>query len=276
MRGIKSFRQATDFAAIGVSARDRCTLFLILFANHASRALSRSARLALMILRPGKLLRFSVLINGRQLDLTVRNRDRSDFWTLRECLTDYEYPIPARDIAHVFDAGGNIGLFSVRACALLKVDDPIIVEPNPENIALLKRNAASLSRARIVEGALTDANGTALFGYATPNSGHLVADGGHHGQKSLVRTFRLASLIPKEWNPERTWLKIDIEGAEYDVIRAMLDDGFYPKYLSVELHDFQRRNGDALLKRLGRRGYSLAVLKHSDDVRILHAQLVQS
>lgn len=54
--------------------------------------------------------------------------------------------------------------------------------------------------------------------------------------------------------PDQCWLKLDIEGAEYEVLPALLEAGCQPKIISMEIHDFSRR-GNKLLNLLKTHGY---------------------
>jgi len=55
--------------------------------------------------------------------------------------------------------------------------------------------------------------------------------------------------------PDNSWLKIDIEGAEYEVLPEIINKERGPCLLSIEIHDFSKR-GATLLKLLSESGYS--------------------
>jgi len=50
-----------------------------------------------------------------------------------------------------------------------------------------------------------------------------------------------------------------IEGAECEVFDDMLATGMRPAFISAEIHDYFGAGGEALVKRLGDAGYSVAV-----------------
>ncbi len=63
------------------------------------------------------------------------------------------------------------------------------------------------------------------------------------------------------------WLKLDIEGGEYEVLPALLKAGPQPAIISMEIHDFNRR-GEGLLVLLRQHDYAIAGAYKPDDVCI--------
>jgi FkbM family methyltransferase len=74
----------------------------------------------------------------------------------------------------VFDCGGHIGLFSLLMSAR-HPDVPIVTfEPNPRNLAWLKRNiAGNDAKIELLEAAVSTADGTEWFDDAASHAGHL-------------------------------------------------------------------------------------------------------
>jgi len=73
------------------------------------------------------------------------------------------YQMPRVPIRYVFDGGGNLGLFSLAAAAQLPVEALLIVEPDPENFALLEANLSCIPNTTRVRAALAAKDGTAFF-----------------------------------------------------------------------------------------------------------------
>jgi FkbM family methyltransferase len=109
--------------------------------------------------------------------------------------------------------------------------------------------------------ALAATDDIAKFNLASSNTGHL--DGFNTGndseQSCEVRTVRLASIIPPEWDQSCLWLKLDIEGAEYEVLRDALRAGIRPGVISGEIHDYFGANGAGLVAELESLNYSVIV-----------------
>lgn len=119
----------------------------------------------------------------------------------------------------VFDIGANVGFYTLLASALVGDAGHVYAfEPLPRNIGLLQRHVAvnGLTNVTIVEGAVSNREGTARFDASVlPEMAHLSDSGG-----IPVKVFTLDSLAGAGVVGAPTLLKIDVEGAEADVIRG--------------------------------------------------------
>lgn len=95
-------------------------------------------------------------------------------------------------------------------------------------------------------------------------SGSLLASHGYTGAASLeVRTTSLAETLAQAGRPECDVLKLDIEGAEYDVLRSLCESGEVrrARQLLVEFHhhctDRTLEDTRACLAQLGASGFAL-------------------
>ncbi|MCS7078544.1 MAG: FkbM family methyltransferase [Chloracidobacterium sp.] len=52
------------------------------------------------------------------------------------------------------------------------------------------------------------------------------------------------------------WLKLDVEGGEYEVVPALLARGDYPRRLTMKIHHFNQR-GLSLIAQLQEHGYRI-------------------
>jgi FkbM family methyltransferase len=117
----------------------------------------------------------------------------------------------------IVDCGGNIGLSVLRFARLYpraQIDvyeaDPRIAEMLREN---LRRNGVS---ARIIACAVADVNGEVNFRADGNDGGSIVRVGGIR-----VPAVRLVAVLP----PRVDLLKLDIEGAEFSVLRDLCSSG---------------------------------------------------
>jgi hypothetical protein len=102
--------------------------------------------------------------------------------------------------------------------------------------------------------------GELVFDLATSNTGHLVSGTQRPGEKVVtVGARRIMDFIPSHWDAGQTWIKLDIEGAEYAVIRDLMSAGFRPIQLSAEIHDYLGRDGAGLVRELESHGYDVTV-----------------
>lgn len=207
-----------------------------------------------------------ILINNPVLDIKIkiklRNKNQADYQSIFECFAHDMYPAPEKEVKYVFDGGANIGFFSLYASFLPNIKKIIMVEPNPDNFSLLKNNIISLVNyidIHFHQVALFEFKGKALFDIFLSNNCKLsnTPGFGESETKIEVNTESILNLIPSNWDMEYTWIKLDIEGAEYKVLDQLLDSNLRPKTISMEIHDYLNSNGESLIKKLKNAGYSI-------------------
>ena len=150
------------------------------------------------------------------------------------------------------DIGAHVGVVSIYL-ALRYPDIRIVaVEPIPENLTLLRHNLkvnGVEDRVMVVPKAITsDGRDVVLCGDLSFNSGgsSLVEKGGE-ATKWTVSSLTLEDLFTEYGITRCKVLKIDCEGAEYEVLRAseqLLDQ---VDYLVGEFHDVEGQDPIALL-----------------------------
>jgi len=130
----------------------------------------------------------------------------------------HRYVAPGMRVA---DIGANVGYYTMLAAKLVQENGLVFAfEPNSENCRLLLLSVSenSFGNVRIFPLALAEAEGYAHF------SSHLGSNGGFmqeaaalaSGHGSIVPVARLDSLL----TPPLDFLKMDVEGAEYRVLRG--------------------------------------------------------
>lgn len=114
--------------------------------------------------------------------------------------------------AVVYDIGANVGIYTVLACH--KVKRVFAFEPSAMNLFHLHRNieANQFSNCQIVPVAASDRCGTVQFDAVNTCEGRISSNG---SQK--VQCVSLDSFVA-DGNPPPSLMKIDVEGAEYDVL----------------------------------------------------------
>lgn len=120
----------------------------------------------------------------------------------------------------VVDVGAHIGIFAVRVAPLAR--RVLCYEPDPGNHALLSENTGRLGNVVAFRKALAAGIGTAaLFVSPNPSAHSLCPEGGGCGGESVtVETVSLESVFAEHGIGRCDLLKLDCEGAEYDVLYA--------------------------------------------------------
>ena len=117
----------------------------------------------------------------------------------------------------VYDVGANVGYYSVLASkALGRTGHVIAFEPDPQNIAFLRRHLEmnGIENVQVVEAAVSDHCGEAMF--QQEPSRYM---GGLSQSGTLpVRTLSVDELIRSDAFPSPDVIKIDVEGAEQQVL----------------------------------------------------------
>ena len=194
--------------------------------------------------------------------IVFRYGDRADYQTLWECFQSGIYACPEPEVHHLLDGGANLGFFSVAAELKMPIKDVVALEPDEDNLRLLRRNLSYLGKDAVVPAALDGKEGEVWFEKAESNTGHL-RDAPAHTQTTgsyRVQCKRISDVMPAHWDMAHTWLKLDIEGAEYVVIRDLLIDGRRPKVISMEIHEYPTAGGAELVGQLAEVGYSVHLL----------------
>ena len=147
----------------------------------------------------------------------------------------------------MIDAGAYHGLYStVLAKAAGERGEVVAVDPVPSNQAVIEVNLAINGlRGRIEDCVVSNTDGEVAF--SGDSCGHIVDRGGIRR-----RSRRLRSILP-----DATIVKLDIEGAEFEVVPAQLDDLPDARVWIVEIHPRPDRNPDLVLDAFRTRPFDL-------------------
>ena len=160
----------------------------------------------------------------------------------------------------LLDIGANIGY--VSACFLAKVRDSrvIAVEPQPQTVDLLRSNLSQFgARANVAPVAISDQEGDGFLQIDRVNRGasKLVSEGS--GQSARVELWTPARLFDTFKPPKVDLVKIDVEGHEEAVFRALQPSlaEFRPRLILFEAHEDQAAPTSIIGGLLTRLGYSV-------------------
>lgn len=186
--------------------------------------------------------RFTLRRSGCALYLRPRSSDLRVFHEIF-CYRGYELPDHVRrllsEMPLVIDAGANIGLFALFVCQSVVGVKVKAFEPDPQNALIARRTLAGLidaGRVELVEAAVGTFEGRISFVTGMGMISRRAAPGDDRAalvwQVDLLEELQGVGL-----------LKLDIEGAEWDILRDRRWSKRMPACLVMEwhaLHEDQR------------------------------------
>jgi len=174
-------------------------------------------------------LKYPVFIRIGSTDLSV----------LKQVMVERHYDFPC-DLQPkvIVDAGANIGLSAVYFATKYPSATVIAVEPETSNYEVLKRNAAPYSRIKPMKVALWKEN--KIIKLFDPGSGHhgfRIEEGSANLNQNMVEGKTVDALMTEMTLPKIDILKLDIEGAEREVLQDATRWIDRVEFIMAELHD---------------------------------------
>jgi FkbM family methyltransferase len=206
------------------------------------------------------------LRNGWVFEGRMDSIDRCSFnevWLERV----YDPPgIPWETYNTIVDIGGHIGAASLYFAAKAPGAQIICCEPSPENFAILQKNIERNNlqgRVHAEQIAVADTSGTREFHLTSSTGGNSLYKYEQGGTTITVQTKSLADLFTEHHIERCDFLKIDCEGAEYDILYATKPETFRAiTCIILEYHHFTSHpqgNPEALAAFLREQGYETSI-----------------
>jgi FkbM family methyltransferase len=173
----------------------------------------------------------------------------------------------------VVDAGGNIGLFTIIAHHLWPEAAKVVYEPVPHNLGLLKENLACNGvEAKIIAACLGKTEGVARFYLRAAGQGGIYAWPWDKDVRGVCEVpVRKLSADLRPFLGEPILIKLDIEGAELDVVEELFSAGVKGRIIIVgELHNVQEKEA-YWVSLFGKNGWRLRWLHRGGREAIFHA-----
>lgn len=250
-RSIFTVRNLWYKARFGLSKRDQVLAFLIagLASINPERHVMRNCFLNCIDCFTSTEGQVTLTLNFSKHPVSVglRGGNEQDLLVCGEIIKMTYTPPPFTPL-HIVDGGANIGIFTLFAYSLFPTAKMVCYEPNESNLTQLYRNLNVNSIPARVEPVALWSKETKLY-Y-------------HHHELNTYSGYidespsdvPISCTLP-EIGPD-CWLKLDIEGGEYEVVPALLESGNYPRWLTMEIHDFNHR-GLELITQLREHGYQV-------------------
>jgi FkbM family methyltransferase len=184
------------------------------------------------------------LIRLRRSGVQFRVRGAMDLWIVKETFLDrfYErYGVPAADGWTVVDVGAGIGDFAILAARGHPNTRVVAFEPFPESFALLQENLRlnGVSNVQALPEAIGGQTGTLSLDLSSGEPLQFSTGGLPPPEKSLtVRCLSLADAFERQGIRHCDLLKLDCEGAEYEILFRAPDALMGRiEHLVMEYHD---------------------------------------
>jgi FkbM family methyltransferase len=183
--------------------------------------------------------------------------DKSSFLYMYEEIMGNEiYRFPCvSEKPFIIDCGSNIGLSVIYFKKLFPQAEIIAFEPDPTIFQILKKNilsAGASNNVTTIEACLGETEGDITF-YSDGADGGSVTTSEVPAKTITVKQKRLDAYINKPVD----FLKMDIEGSEYNVLKTIVPKLHFIDRLFIEYHSFtnQEQNLDDILNILKKAGF---------------------
>lgn len=174
-----------------------------------------------------------VLINHKALILSIRPGNIGDYIIGGEFIKSiYKVPIEKPDL--IIDGGANIGIFSLYASSYFPSSKLVCYEPDLDNYNQLKKNLSKNDvQAEAYQLGLWSSNICLYFHSASSETGFI---------SETSSDIQINCILPEI--SHKTWLKLDVEGSEYEVLPALFEKHQYPYWISMEIHQLNTKGKD--------------------------------
>jgi FkbM family methyltransferase len=189
----------------------------------------------------GSYERFISVNNLRFLNYKIDVPDLPSFiWQFKEIFVDEIYKFDAsnsRITPLIYDCGANIGMSVLYFKTMFPNAKIIAFEADPKICKYLRENLKKngINNVDVIEGAVWINNDEVEFNSEGVDGGSIYGK----GNIKKVKSVRLKELLEKE--KEIDLLKIDIEGAEYEVLMDCRDSLRNVRNIFVEYHSWNNK-----------------------------------
>jgi len=215
----------------------------------------------------------AILRDGTEFVIRTNRVDRI---VIKEIFAEkvyHRYINQLKDNSVVIDIGGNIGAFSLLAARQNRGIKVYTYEPFEENFLILNDNIKLNGLYQQIKAFNVAVSGTE--GVRTVFSGRSDARSNlyeNEGEKLQIKTCTLRNILEDNEISICDLLKMDCEGAEYEILYSTPDEIFDRiKTISMEYHEyFGTGKGSELKLYLEKHGFQ--VIMHGKEVGYIHAE----
>tara|TARA_B110000438_G_scaffold303743_1_gene366929 strand:- start:4106 stop:4891 length:786 start_codon:yes stop_codon:yes gene_type:complete len=183
--------------------------------------------------------------SGIKIKLRSNSTDLDTFsliWLLKE-YNKHGFKISKNDV--IIDIGSHIGMFSVYASQYCTNGKILSYEPSAENFKLLQDNISQNNLKNITPNnfVISNSNDYVNFYINSDNTAHSIHD--FTPNSIQVKSITLQTIFDSNKLDICNYLKLDCEGAEYEIIDSLPNEYFKKiKQIYIEYHFSDSNNND--------------------------------
>lgn len=185
------------------------------------------------------LILYNFLISFRDKFRIIYNQKRRSrfLWNLKkgDSILSFDYPLNEKSI--FFDIGGHIGNFSSKMYEKFECNI-YAFEPLEENFKILKQNLNNYKKIKCYQIALLNFDGYSNISSLGASASLFDRNEGSTNEEVIVKSF--GTFIREENINFIDFVKMNIEGSEYDLLNDIIDSGNILKiqHLQIQFHNF--------------------------------------
>lgn len=209
------------------------------------------------------------LWNGIKYEISTKPPERS---TIREVWVANEYTPKGFDIKDpdlVLDIGAHKGVFSIFASHFAKKGKIYSFEPVKENFKGLKKNIRinKIKNIIAINKAVSNKTGSKDIFISDSTTMHSFYLNKSKKRKTKVKTITLKDFVKQNKITKINFLKIDAEGAEYNILFSCPNTLFEKiEKISMECHNLNKQHNVFSLRNfLKDKGFDVEIIKTGSD-----------
>jgi len=190
-------------------------------------------------------------------------KDTTDEFIISEIFTKKEYDVKEFDIIKnpiIVDVGAHIGCFTLKMAKIFKDGNVFSFEPMKSNFNLLLENIElnKLSNVSIFNLGVARNEGKDKLNIDDNNTGGHSIIYTPSSNLEIIECITLENIFEDNNISEIDLLKLDCEGAEYQILYNLPDDYFKKiKNIILEYHDYKNNHVNELIDFLEKKGFNI-------------------
>jgi len=165
-----------------------------------------------------------------------------DLWVMLQVFDDGEYkPASTLSLNNILDLGGNCGFTAIYFATLFPRATIVTVEPDSDNFSVLMKNISPYPSITAIQAAAWSNDCDLHLKNPSANSSSKSFENVTSGipiTKNIVSAFSIRTLSEKSLISNWDLIKIDVEGAEVELLSTASDWVGLTNGIAVEIHKF--------------------------------------